>query len=188
MKIFGIGYPRTGTTSLTNALLISGYDAYHDRYELFPRAYISGDLTSAMDFDASTNIYQTMFMDFDEQYPDSKFILTTRRQKGWLKSIYRHKRRDMHDLESVETFYDHLDTLNVASSKMSVAIYIELFGCVGYNELLFAHRYNEHNLAVMNYFGDRCLILDLEDVDKVGKLAEFLGTERIKSWPHSNRG
>lgn len=81
-KIFGIGLSKTGTTSLARALKMLGYKTYH-----FPK-----DLEGALEhYQALTDTpIARAYKDLDQQYPNSKFILTIRDVESWLKSMKAH--------------------------------------------------------------------------------------------------
>ena len=73
-KIFNIGFSRTGTTSLTEALQILGFSAYH-----FPKSF-----DQIEKHDACTDMSITLGYKFlDLMYPESKYILTTRKLESW---------------------------------------------------------------------------------------------------------
>lgn len=80
-RIFGIGLPKTGGTSLVDALKVLGYSAIG-----YPRRG-----KEEWRYQAATDTPVTIaFRELDRQYPGSKFILTTRDLDGWLKSCSRH--------------------------------------------------------------------------------------------------
>src|SRR6476660_2478699 len=83
-KVFGIGFPRTGTTSLVRALNILGIASTHNP---------AGLLTDANDpvldaFDGfADNPIPILYAELDARYPHSKFILTDRDVDSWLRSV-----------------------------------------------------------------------------------------------------
>ena len=93
MKIFGIGFHKTGTTSLMRALKILGYsckgsfgisdpDISRNVYE---RAFSQVDK-----FDTFIgHPWTIIFRELDEKYPGSKFILTLRPTEKWIASVTR---------------------------------------------------------------------------------------------------
>ena len=184
VKVFGLGYPRTGTTSLCQVLSRMYYRTLHDAYDEFPKAYICGDLSTSKEFDASVNCYQTMYKEFDRQYPDSKFILTCRDEEDWIKSIKGHrKQEDIEYVMSQDSFLTFKDF-----SHLSTAIYMELFGCIGFNKDLFLDKYRCHNEDVVEYFGERVLVLNLGNENHTERLFEFLEYEGdYIEWPHLHK-
>ncbi|TWX51711.1 sulfotransferase [Colwellia hornerae] len=77
-KIFIIGLPRTGTTSICAAMLELGYTVAHTAYTqtTFDNAQVIADTPIFVDFKR-----------LDSFYPDSKFIYLTREPQKWLPSI-----------------------------------------------------------------------------------------------------
>ena len=94
--IFNIGFNKSGTTSLTHALEILGIPSLHYNYKRKPlHDIISNNKKKKTNlFKGVDHIYQA-FMDFSgeyyyqelyQQYPNSKFILTTRLFDDWFTS------------------------------------------------------------------------------------------------------
>ncbi|WP_206483905.1 sulfotransferase family protein [Thalassotalea sp. G2M2-11] len=77
-KIFIIGLPRTGTTSVCSKFLALGYRVAHTAYtqQTFEHAQVIADTPVFNDFKT-----------LDNYYPDSKFIYLTRDINAWLPSI-----------------------------------------------------------------------------------------------------
>lgn len=100
--MFCIGLNKTGTTSLHAALQELGYRSLHHREpestEAVARAVREGLplLTHLGDHDAFSDIQSlaVRFVELDEQYPDSRFILTVRDLGDWLDSRRRHVERN----------------------------------------------------------------------------------------------
>jgi len=84
VKIFGIGLPRTGTTSLHNALKSLGIKSKHFPFKL----YTSFDDKLLGDYDLFVDSpIQLIYKLLDDKFPESKFILTTRSLDSWLESM-----------------------------------------------------------------------------------------------------
>ncbi len=83
-KIFGIGLQRTGTTSLYSALTMLGVKSAPHAIPLFYNLHdsILNQYDAFMD-----NPIPLLYQDLDKQLPGSKFILTTREEGAWLKSV-----------------------------------------------------------------------------------------------------
>ncbi|MBA6347730.1 MULTISPECIES: sulfotransferase [unclassified Colwellia] len=77
-KIFIIGLPRTGTTSICAAMLELGYTVAHTAYtqKTFDHAQVIADTPIFADFKR-----------LDTFYPNSKFIYLSRESQKWLPSI-----------------------------------------------------------------------------------------------------
>ena len=96
MKIFCIGLSKTGTTSVTDALKILGYDAVHWYATRLAFRYVDDETCDGIDIDWSFFERHDAFADtpiariyprLDERYPDAKFILTLRDADAWLASF-----------------------------------------------------------------------------------------------------
>lgn len=91
-KIFGIGLPKTGTTSLNEALKILGYKSIHMPWAWRRQIYNTGkyvppNAIERRGWDAVTNFAEWFFPQMDALYPGSKFILTVRPVEPWLRSV-----------------------------------------------------------------------------------------------------
>ncbi len=163
MKIFGIGLSKTGTTSLTRALEILGYSAIHNPSYLLSLSDegLKLDYQEVDRFDALTDIQIARFYkELDLRYPDSKFILTTRKMEGWLGSCQNH-------------FNDYRN-----SSAKAKALHLDVYGTDSYDERKLRSAYKRHYDEVVEYFLNRendFLVLDVSDKGKWEKLCGFLG-------------
>lgn len=172
MKIFGIGLSRTGTNSLTLALKELGYNAIH-----YPQPPLLPELLEVVkQYDALTDSpIAIAYKELDVNFPCSKFILTTRSLKSWLKSCANF-RRFMRELNNKEF------------SKVRELLY----GCKKFNKEKFIKAYNKHHEDVEQYFEENkqdLLVMDITNGDGWEKLCKFLGKE-IPAWdfPHKNKG
>jgi hypothetical protein len=177
MKIFGVGCPRSGTTTLSDCFAAFGFSCESFNQKLFHEALAGNPepaLAHAERFDAFDDLpWCLLYRELDERFPGSKFVLTVRRSSGtWLKSYRRH-----HVVE-------HGALLSADGSR---AIYrnheypIWPAGVEGYLQ---------HNAAVTDYFRERpesFLTVCWECGDGWSELAEFLGLpEPSIPFPHSN--
>ncbi|MGK7894475.1 MAG: sulfotransferase family protein [Xenococcus sp. (in: cyanobacteria)] len=146
-KIFGIGFQKTGTTSLRDALLMLGYrvcdgcdqalnpNIAEEVYDICYRLVTQYDAFE-------DHPWSVMYRELDQKYPNSKFILTVRPPDQWLKSVVSH-------------FGDTY-----------IPLHQWIYGA-GYplgNEKIYLEKYLQHNLEVKEYFKDRpndLLILQL---------------------------
>lgn len=94
MKIFCIGYNKTGTTSLSKALELLGYKALHDHHinrEITDAASKGETHPAVEEYDAFLDFPEPeKFKALDEVYPGSKFILTVRDVDDWISSRLSH--------------------------------------------------------------------------------------------------
>lgn len=178
MKIFCVGFHKTGTCSLEKALEILGYRATGPNLELLS-AIRTDNLQPVFqlveNFDAFLDDPWFLFYrELDERFPQSKFILTERNSDKWLRSVQNH-------------FGDGV-------SPMREFIY----GPIGsyQDPRRYCQVYDRHNEDVKRYFAGRnnFIILNLENGDGWEKLCTFLGKTFPKSFlfkrplpfPHAN--
>jgi hypothetical protein len=181
-KIFGIGFQKTGTSSLNRALQILGFDAVggirinHPKGITLPAPLQTADilavaLARAKQADAfNDNPWPLLYREMDKAFPGAKFILTVRDSGRWLESLVRH----------------FGDTAN------DVMRWIYGVPFPKGHEAQILRVYQAHNDAVRNYFAARpsdFLEMDFEQGDGWQKLCPFLGcaVPRVP-FPHDNRG
>lgn len=92
-KVFGIGWAKTGTTTLGGALRILGFHHQGQNLSLLPQA-LSGDLLKAKRIALNADSFDDwpwilLYKEMNELFPDSKFVLTTREPSDWLRSYRR---------------------------------------------------------------------------------------------------
>jgi hypothetical protein len=87
-KVFGVGLSKTGTTSLTFALIALGYSAAHWR-KMPEKEILSWEHIDM--FDALTDVSISFMMEpLYFAYPRARFIYTVREMHGWERSIEHH--------------------------------------------------------------------------------------------------
>lgn len=175
-KIFGIGWAKTGTTTLKTCFETLGYSHY---------GYNLGLVGMPYTMMAIARRYQTFqdwpwtiyYEELDKEFPGSKFILTMRNSNKWLRS-YR-------NALSKQGSAKHQ---SISESRKK----IYGFDPVSATDQQLIDRYDQHNLNVMNHFYGRpkdFLIVDWERGDGWNKLCTFLGKPvPSKPFPHSNKG
>ncbi len=172
-KIFGIGFHKTGTSSLGAALSILGYRVAGPFGATDPdiaRKALPTALTLVEQFDAfQDNPWPIIYKELDERYPSSKFILTVRSTDEWIRSVVRHFGNETTPLR--QWIY------GVGSPLEQEDIYIK--------------RYKAHNEEVLDYFRDRpkdLLVLEIADGSGWETLCPFLDRD-IPScdFPHANK-
>lgn len=173
-KIIGIGFQKTGTSSLRDALRILGFTVGDTRYKLlFPilRKNWRKVKKTINRYDAiEDNPYPIIYRDLDQLYPGSKFILTIREPDSWYKSVSRHignLRDPMH-----EWIYGFGNGLPKDNKENTLSVY------------------NTHNEGVIEYFKNRpedLLIVDFTKGDGWEKLCSFLLIDVPNTpFPHAN--
>ncbi len=169
-KVFGIGFHKTGTTTLKTALTTLGYTfAPWFRFEdeiieadLIERALEIADTVDAV----QDNPWPLLYRDLDRAFPGSKFILTIRDTDEWWVSLLRH--------------------FGGKTTEMRTWIYG--VGDPRGHEDLYKKRYEAHNAEVLEYFSDRSddlLVLAITDGEGWDRLCRFLGeTSPDVPFPH----
>jgi Sulfotransferase domain len=177
-KIFGIGLSRTGTVSLTKALIQLGIEAKHypnDRatQDELKRAQYS--LSILQEVQALLDIpVAPYYAQFDEIYPDAKFILTTRPTDAWLVSVENHYRL------YVEHMRDDFDDYVMAC----------VYGTLHFSRDRFTYVKELHERNVREYFSERAeklLVFDVFRGDSWPELCRFLDYPIPNvAYPHRN--
>lgn len=172
-KVFCIGFHKTGTKSLGQALKTVGYrvtgpngvkddniadNVYSLVHELVKQ------------YDAfQDNPWPIIYKDLDKQYPHSKFIYTYREPQSWIKSLVSH----------------------FGSKETAMRKWIYGYGSPVGNEEVYLKRFQDHHNDVAKYFQNRSkdlLIMNLEEGDGWEKLCPFLGVASpAKPFPHINK-
>ena len=157
-KVFGIGLSKTGTTSLNTALDLLGIPSIH-----LPRS-----LNQIKDFDGATDIPIAMaYQELDKLYPGSKFILTIRHLRNWLRSCQIHQQR-------LEQIFDGQipDWLKELT--------IQCYGQWEFKSAVWSSVYRRHLQSVVKYFQNQksqLLILDICGGQGWQELCSFLGCQ-----------
>ncbi len=171
-KIFCIGFHKTGTTSLRQALEVLGLDVTGPNGVNDPdiaEKAVSMAFELVDEFDAfQDNPWPIIYKELDEKFPGSLFILTSRNTEKWIKSQVRH--------------------FGLKETPMRRWIYG--VGCPEGNEDVYVRRYEQHYREVASYFSDRpddLLVLDLSEGECWEKLCPFLGLPIPDvPFPHAN--
>lgn len=179
-KIFGIGWAKTGTTTLGGCMQILGFNHTSQNLSLVEDLK-TGDFSRIMQIAAGFDSFEDwpwllLFKELDAQFPQSRFILTIRDPESWLKSY-----RNMLRSQGSPT-----DRINDIRS----VLYGLPFPNVTDAQLL--DRFHRHNLDVKEYFRSRSsdlLIVDWEMGHGWNELCSFLSMEIPQlPFPHANRG
>jgi hypothetical protein len=163
-KLFIIGLPRTGTTSISVALLDYGFKVAHTAYtkQAFALADVISDAPCFCD-------YQQL----DKLFPHSKFVYLERALIDWLPSI----QMLLHKMQA---------NLNPQSGSFNPVLkrcFNHTFSLLENENLLSKQHleacYTKHQQDVMSYFADRndFLRLYISKKDSFSQLLSFLGIE-----------
>jgi len=140
-KVFCIGFQKTGTSSLRDALAQIGYRVCGVFGREVPldelrTSFVERGLEIAKEYDAVEDMpWPLMFRELDQAFPGSKFILTVRETDRWYRSITSH----------FGPYPYHLQQLTYGEDAPAP---------VGH-EARYREVYDAHNKAVRAYFADR---------------------------------
>lgn len=176
-RIFVVGLSRTGTLSLTRALNLLGIKAQHYPNDpVTQRELKSGNyrLSILREYRALTDIpVAPFYAQFDELFPGSRFILTTRPTEAWLASVENHYRN------YVEHHRDQFDDF------ISACVY----GTLHFSRRRFEYVKELHEATCRSYFAGRpgqFLVLELGS--GWDTLCPFLGCGvPAEPFPHANQ-
>ncbi|MBZ0171857.1 MAG: hypothetical protein K8E66_05710, partial [Phycisphaerales bacterium] len=171
--VWVVGLNRTGTTSLAHALCRLGYPNLH-----YPNAsfMIRGDRSIFREWRGGSDIpVAAFYQKLDEDYPASKFILSTRDQGSWLRSVISHFERVPRDLDQTD----------------SGLIRKKVYGHVRPTPEQFSAAWDRHHAAVRAYFRVRpndLIEMDITRGDGWARLCPFLGVPvPADPYPNANR-
>jgi hypothetical protein len=198
MKIFCIGYNKTGTTSLTEFFKQNEYSiAPQIPFEYNLNSYFSKNHSTFVDMIKQDYNENTFFQDvpfslpnfykvLDTEFENAKFILTVRNDENqWYESLIRYHKQKFKNL------YNPHNIMYVYQGWVT-KILSQAYGSPKYdlyNPIILKNSYLNHIKDVKNFFknkSDKLLVLNLE-TDSVSKLESFLDTSfTIKKFPHIN--
>jgi hypothetical protein len=173
-KVFGLGFHKTGTSSLASALHVLGYNVCGQQ-NILSSDLISGNIEPfiklAKQYDGfEDDPWHLLYKEMDIAFPGSKFILTDRDVDSWYKSCLNH-------------FFE--DTTPIRD-------FIYGNGRPKDNEENFKKVYLKHQADVIEYFKDRpdnFIIINFTKGEGWEKLCPFLGIEQPNlPIPHANKG
>ena len=171
-KVFCIGFHKTGTKSIGQALRLLGYRVAGPtgakNPEIAEHATVIG-LALATEHDAfNDNPWPLLYQTLDATFPGSRFVLTVRDEQRWMASVLK--------------YFGAKDT--------PMRRWIYGAGTPLGNEATYLERYRRHNAEVLRYFQGRTdlLVLDLEQGHGWAELCGFLRVPMPdEAFPHLNR-
>lgn len=174
-KIIGVGFQKTGTSTLRESLKILGFSVKDTTPNiLIPilRGRYNWILKILSRYDAAEDTpWYMIYKELDRRIPNCKFILTIRDEESWYKSVSKH----IGDLRSPlhEYVYGRGKGLPKDNKKNTIKVY------------------SNHNKEVIEYFKDRpndLLIIDFTTGEKWDSLCKFLGKPIPEiDFPHVNK-
>lgn len=181
-KIFVLGLPRTGTTSICSTLLSLNYCVAHTAYTqtTFDKANAIADTPVFNDYKA-----------LHQHYPNSQFIYLTRNAQKWIPSIK----------QLLLRMYNNVVRGDGGFNPIIKRCYTEIFSPftldnINNDDFLLAC-YNKHKAAVTQYFEQQehpVLFIDISKQGDYQKLLTFLNKKGIEdnatnlSFPLLNKG
>ncbi|WP_085297785.1 sulfotransferase [Cognaticolwellia mytili] len=164
-KIFIIGLPRTGTTSVCSAMLTLGFRVAHTAYtdSAFNQAQVIAD----------TPIFND-YQQLDIAYPKAKFIYLERSLASWLPSIQQLLLRMHVNLTRDDGGFNPI-------IKRCYQATFSPYSLENINSVEFlSHCYQQHQSQAQTYFKNRAndfLSIDISANDSYRKLTQFLAIE-----------
>ncbi len=173
-KVFGVGFQRTGTSSLVRALDLLGIPSVHN-----PVALMTDPHHPMLEwYDGfADNPIPLMFRALDARYPGSKFILTDRPVDDWI--------------DSVRWLFTVAPRLgNWGTGPSALAMHRAIYGVTHFDEGLFRARYLRHRAEVLAHFEGRpadLLVIDVTRGEGWDALCPFLDRRPpARPFPHEN--
>jgi len=186
-KIFCIGSNKTGTTSLTKSLQILGYSVcpeylmfnqnskyfYNQSIGNYSQLFRLVDIYDAFE-DRPWN-HSDFYKKLDENFKNSKFILTIRNTDNWINSYRRWSKK-----------------INLKGGWFYPLVSNICYGVDDFlnNEDIMRMKYEQRNQEIINYFKDtnKLLILDFEESQNWDNLCDFLKKPiPSQNFPHLNK-
>ena len=194
-KIFGVGFHKTGTTSLHIFLKLLGYHGVHwpnnikgVHYEklCLPQLHDTNQIVDILmpvftQFETFTDVpIPALYRELDYHFPGSRFILFERNSDDWWESISKHWH--LHDNARILDPYEYLQynyEANTPLNEITMNSRIEVL-----------QRYNDHIERVKDYFhgrSDAFLTVTMDEPDKAKIIAEFLQSSEVPVFPKVRR-
>jgi hypothetical protein len=179
-RVFCIGWSKTGTTSITEALRILGLFSWRSAPWILGHKNFQDDVSSSrIDFEGIADYTAVsdlpvcaLYKELDAAFPRSLFIFTTRDVDAWLSSAVVH--------------YES----NMASYGARWAVERWAYGTDRIDKDVLRARYMQHQEEVLKYFLGRkdFLVIDITRGDPWPQLCEFLDLPVPEvPFPHLNR-
>lgn len=212
-KVFGIGYNKTGTTSLETIFAMLGFKVplQTEQEVRIVRQLHLGNLRPLQEFVSAHDAFQDhpfaqgqTYVQVDALFPDSKFILTIRDPEAWFDSLTRFHRK-IYKVESLadlnreffegNTRYLYKNySFELARQRSTVVrdgVLVEDWSLLYDRDYRIAE-YNARNHQIMRYFAQRpddLLVIDLTVEKDTRRILEFLGIPEEFNFPipHENR-
>ena len=195
-KVFGVGFHKTGTTSLHIFLKLMGYHGIHwpDRVKgvhyqklCIPKLHDAKQIVDVLlpvfsQYETFTDVpIPALYRELDNHFSGSRFILVERNNEDWWESMIKHwhlQKKEKRILDPYEYLqYNYGETVPLSEITMDSK-----------KEVI--QRYNNHIERVKDYFHGRLdtfLAISIADPDKAKKIAEFLQSSEVPIYPKLSR-
>lgn len=187
-KVFGIGLSRTGTTSLSRALSILGYETadwtHRGRVSGWSEFYTKDAVT---DTPASLH-FESLYFTFEA----SRFIYTTRDRADWTRSIANHLGASTPEALRISWQRDAYWTRNQNWAFYNAFKRAQIEKCLYVGHDTWEAAFEAYDDRVRTFFDDkpdnRLLTMDIPDGDEWDPLCSFLDVEvPDQPFPHENK-
>ena len=201
MKVFCIGFNKTGTTSLTKALKKHRYKVAPQREgEKLYKDWANNDFTNIIKLSEKYEAFQDRpfsmpdtYKHLDKHFHNAKFILTVRdNADDWYNSFIRFQSKMFG--KGIKPTTHQLKQSGYQYKGWIYDVIKKLYGTSDddiYNKDKLLYVYLKHNKEVIEYFKDRpddLLVINLKDKSSYKKFCKFLGhKKRLISFPHLNK-
>ncbi|MDY0093140.1 MAG: sulfotransferase [Candidatus Vecturithrix sp.] len=194
-KIFNFGLPKTGTTSLNQALNILGFKSLHNPKNFRQQAMEGRYHFDRDDWQAITNFGEHFYPQLDQAYPNSKFILTVRDETAWLQSWRKQVGASTGDevgarwawTRKLRTWERGIKRILEYDTRITHKhARIDIFGTYTFHAERCLYVYRLHQKNAKEYFQDRprdFLIMNIPEGDDWEKLCPFLEIDKIPDAP-----
>ncbi|WP_286272985.1 sulfotransferase [Thalassotalea hakodatensis] len=176
-KVFIIGLPRTGTTSICKMCLDFGFHVAHTAYtdKTFEFATVLADTPMFADYKA-----------LDLAYPNSKFVLLERELTDWLPSIK----------QLLQRMYENVTRTDGGFNSIIKRCYQQTFSPFTFDNInddaFLSQAYVKHQQEVLHYFNQqpsKLLSINIQQSNAVEELSKFLSIKTDTThFEHLNKG
>jgi len=183
-KVFGIGLSKTGTSSLSSALTLLNFSTAHWTNPYSHDLLTEGDIPL---FDSLTDIsISHQYKEIYRQYPNAKFVLSSRSVEEWEKSFLIHYQRSLH----AASFDNLKEIITNHQPPRFGQRYIDMHQALYFQHPNLQEAYFAHEQDVLSFFEgkeDQLLVLDVSKPNALQNLSEFLEVDCPQSnFPHVN--
>lgn len=200
-KIFCIGRNKTGTTSLQTALTDLGYKLGDQATaEGLMNDWAKRDFKRIIKYCKTADAFQDLpfsldytFQALDQAYPNSKFILTIRKDADeWYESVISFQtkiigKNRLPTPDDLKEFPLHYKGWIWEQAQLAYGINEQTL----YDRKIYTDHYNNHNARVREYFRHRpedLLVINIAEQSAIQKICDFLGCPfNGQEMPHLNK-